>query len=51
MADNLKDLGFKYATQAAVSFRGRPQGSEAKKDLLGQAEEQITATEGALSPR
>ena len=46
MADNLKDLGFKYATQAAVSISVDDlKVPEAKKDLLGQAEEQITATE------
>ncbi len=46
MADNLKDLGFKYATQAAVSISVDDlKVPEAKQDLLGQAEEQITATE------
>ena len=46
MADQLKDLGFKYATQAAVSISVDDlKVPEAKKDLLGQAEEQITATE------
>ena len=46
MADNLKDLGFKYATQAAVSISVDDlKVPEAKKDLLGQAEEQITETE------
>ena len=46
MADDLKDLGFKYATQAAVSISVDDlKVPEAKKDLLGQAEEQITATE------
>ena len=46
MADNLKDLGFKYATQAAVSISVDDlKVPDAKKDLLGQAEEQITATE------
>ncbi|BEV36653.1 DNA-directed RNA polymerase subunit beta' [Synechococcus sp. M16CYN] len=46
MADNLKDLGFKYATQAAVSISVDDlKVPKAKKDLLGQAEEQITATE------
>tara|TARA_Y100000766_G_scaffold256460_1_gene243294 strand:+ start:1 stop:3906 length:3906 start_codon:yes stop_codon:yes gene_type:complete len=46
MADNLKDLGFKYATQAAVSISVEDlKVPEAKQDLIGQAEEQITATE------
>ncbi len=38
MADNLKDLGFRYATQAAVSISVEDlQVPEAKQDLLGQA--------------
>ena len=42
MADNLKDLGFKYATQAAVSISVDDlKVPEAKQDLIGQAEEQI----------
>ena len=46
MADNLKDLGFRYATQAAVSISVDDlKVPEAKQDLLGQAEEQITATQ------
>ena len=46
MADKLKDLGFRYATQAAVSISVNDlQVPEAKKALLGEAEEQITATE------
>ena len=46
MADNLKDLGFKYATQAAVSISVNDlKVPEAKQDLIGQAEAQITATE------
>ena len=46
MADNLKDLGFKYATQAAVSISVDDlKVPEAKQDLIGEAEEQITATE------
>ncbi|MED5165120.1 MAG: DNA-directed RNA polymerase subunit beta'', partial [Cyanobacteriota bacterium] len=46
MADNLKDLGFRYATQAAVSISVEDlKVPEAKQDLLGQAEAQITATE------
>ncbi len=46
MADNLKDLGFRYATQAAVSISVEDlKVPEAKQDLLGQAEQQITATE------
>ncbi len=46
MADNLKDLGFRYATQAAVSISVDDlKVPKAKQDLLGQAEEQITATE------
>ncbi len=46
MADNLKDLGFRYATQAAVSISVDDlRVPEAKKALLGEAEEQITATE------
>ncbi len=46
MADNLKDLGFKYATQAAVSISVDDlKVPEAKQGLIGQAEEQISATE------
>ena len=46
MADNLKDLGFKYATQAAVSISVDDlKVPEAKQDLIGQAEAQISATE------
>jgi len=46
MADNLKDLGFKYATQAAVSISVDDlKVPEAKQDLIGEAEEQISATE------
>ena len=46
MADKLKDLGFRYATQAAVSISVDDlRVPEAKKALLGEAEEQITATE------
>ncbi len=46
MADNLKDLGFRYATQAAVSISVDDlKVPAAKQDLLGQAEQQITATE------
>ncbi len=46
MADNLKDLGFKYATQAAVSISVDDlKVPSAKQDLIGQAEAQITATE------
>ncbi len=46
MADNLKDLGFKYATQAAVSISVDDlKVPAAKQDLIGQAEEQISATE------
>ena len=46
MADKLKDLGFKYATQAAVSISVDDlKVPAAKKELLSQAEEQITATE------
>ena len=37
MADNLKDLGFKYATQAAVSISVDDlKVPEAKQDLIGQ---------------
>ncbi|MFO7628867.1 MAG: DNA-directed RNA polymerase subunit beta' [Prochlorococcaceae cyanobacterium] len=46
MADELKDLGFRYATQAAVSISVddlRIPGDKAA--LLAEAEEQITATE------
>jgi DNA-directed RNA polymerase subunit beta' len=46
MADELKDLGFHYATQAAVSISVddlRIPGDKAA--LLAEAEEQITATE------
>ena len=46
MADQLKDLGFKYATQAAVSISVNDlKVPAAKKDLLDQAEELITETE------
>ncbi|HJN36754.1 MAG: DNA-directed RNA polymerase subunit beta' [Prochlorococcus sp.] len=46
MADDLKDLGFHYATQAAVSISVDDlKVPAAKQDLLGQAEEQIMATE------
>jgi len=46
MADQLKDLGFKYATQAAVSISVDDlKVPEAKQVLLGEAEELITATE------
>jgi len=46
MAEYLKDLGFKYATQAAGSISVDDlKVPEAKQDLIGQAEEQITATE------
>ena len=46
MADNLKDLGFRYATQAAVSISVDDlKVPAAKQDLLGQAEALITATE------
>ncbi|MDG1059989.1 MAG: DNA-directed RNA polymerase subunit beta'', partial [Synechococcus sp. cluster3_bin.96] len=46
MADQLKDLGFKYATQAAVSISVNDlKVPAAKKDLLAQAEELITETE------
>jgi len=46
MADNLKDLGFKYATQAAVSISVDDlKVPQAKQDLIGEAEAQITATE------
>ena len=46
MADNLKDLGFKYATQAAVSISVDDlKVPDAKQDLIGEAEAQITATE------
>ena len=46
MADNLKDLGFKYATQAAVSISVDDlKVPAAKQDLIGEAEAQITATE------
>ncbi len=46
MADQLKDLGFKYATQAAVSISVNDlKVPEAKQDLLAQAEELITETE------
>ena len=39
MADQLKDLGFRYATQAAVSISVDDlKVPEAKQDLLGQAE-------------
>ena len=46
MADQLKDLGFKYATQAAVSISVNDlKVPAAKKELLAQAEELITETE------
>ena len=39
-------MGFKYATQAAVSISVDDlKVPEAKHDLIGQAEEQISATE------
>ena len=51
MADNLKDLGFKYATQAAVSISVDDlKVPEAKQDLIGQAEAQISATEECYRP-
>lgn len=46
MADDLKDLGFRYATQAAVSISVedlRIPGEKAR--LLAEAEQQITDTE------
>ena len=43
MADNLKDLGFKYATQAVSISVDDLKVPEAKQDLIGQAEEQISA--------
>ena len=47
MADELKDIGFHYATQAAVSISVDDlQVPADKKNLLEEAEEQITATEG-----
>ena len=50
MADDLKDLGFKYATQAAVSISVDDlKVPEAKKDLLGQAEDCLLYT--SPSPR
>ena len=46
MADNLKDLGFKYATQAAVSISVDDlKVPEAKQDLIGQAEDGIRDVE------
>nr|YP_009530357.1 DNA-directed RNA polymerase beta' subunit [Paulinella micropora]AXY63046.1 DNA-directed RNA polymerase beta' subunit [Paulinella micropora] len=46
IADELKDLGFKYATQAAVSISVEDlKVPDEKKTLLEEAEEQITATE------
>lgn len=46
MADELKDLGFHYATQAAVSISVDDlRVPDDKKNLLEQAEEQITETE------
>ena len=48
VADNLKDLGFKYATQAAVSISVDDlKVPEAKQDLIGQAEEQISLQKNA----
>ena len=49
MADNLKDLGFKYATQAAVSISVDDlKVPEAKQDLIGQAEEQYLLQKNAI---
>ena len=46
IADELKDLGFHYATQAAVSISVDDlRIPEDKKDLLNEAEEEITRTE------
>ena len=46
MADELKDLGFHYATQAAVSISVDDLRIPSDKAaLLAEAEEQITATE------
>ncbi|QEY33090.1 DNA-directed RNA polymerase subunit beta' [Synechococcus sp. RSCCF101] len=46
MADQLKDLGFHYATQAAVSISVDDlKVPDDKKQLLNEAEEEITATE------
>jgi DNA-directed RNA polymerase subunit beta' len=46
MADNLKDLGFRYATKAGVSISIEDlQVPASKKDLLEIAEEEIRVTE------
>ena len=46
IADELKDLGFHYATQAAVSISVDDlRIPEEKKELLNEAEEEITRTE------
>ena len=46
IADELKDLGFHYATQAAVSISVDDlRIPEEKKELLNEAEEEITHTE------
>jgi DNA-directed RNA polymerase subunit beta' len=46
MADNLKDLGFRYATKAGVSISVDDlQVPPSKKDLLETAEEEIRVTE------
>jgi len=46
IADELKDLGFHYATQAAVSISVDDlRIPEDKKELLNEAEEEITRTE------
>jgi DNA-directed RNA polymerase subunit beta' len=46
MADNLKDLGFRYATKAGVSISIEDlQVPPGKKDLLETAEEEIRITE------
>ena len=46
IADELKDLGFHYATQAAVSISVDDlRIPEDKKDLLNEAEKEITRTE------
>jgi len=49
MADNLKDLGFKYATQAAVSISVDDlKVPEAKQDLIGQAESKYPLQKNAI---
>ncbi|NEQ14768.1 MAG: DNA-directed RNA polymerase subunit beta', partial [Moorea sp. SIO3E2] len=50
MADKLKDLGFRYATQAGVSISVDDlQVPPAKRQMLDEAEAMIRATEGRFT--